>query len=488
MRSLAMLPTDFPFFHQSAFINGQWILGEPQARQTVTNPFDGSLIGSVPLLSAAQVQEAIAGAQAAQILWRQQPAENKAKVLRRWYELIEQHHASLAKLLTIEQGKPLAEAQGEIHYAASFVEWYAEEAKRAYGELIPSHKPDARIMVSRQPVGVVAAITPWNFPAAMITRKCAPAFAAGCAVVLKPAPDTPFTALALADLAQQAGIPDGLLQVVTGDAIEIGRVLTESKTVRKLSFTGSTGVGKLLMAQSANNVKKLSLELGGNAPFIVFEDADINAAIDGVMVAKFRNAGQTCVCANRIYVHDAVYDQFAAKLVDRVSRLNVGYGLDAGVNIGPLINDAAVAKVTSHIVDAQSKGAKVMFGALPEAGSRLFQPHVLTEVTDEMRVADEETFGPLAALFRFSSEQEVIERANATDSGLAAYCYTQSLRRAWHMSEALEAGIVGINEGLISTTLAPFGGIKESGLGREGAKHGLEEYLEVKYTLMGGLA
>lgn len=292
----------------------------------------------------------------------------------------------------------------------------------------------------------------------------------------------------MADLAQQAGIPDGLLQVVTGDAIEIGRVLTESKTVRKLSFTGSTGVGKLLMAQSANNVKKLSLELGGNAPFIVFEDADINAAIDGVMVAKFRNAGQTCVCANRIYVHDAVYDQFAAKLVDRVSRLNVGYGLDAGVNIGPLINDAAVAKVTSHIVDAQSKGAKVMFGALPEAGSRLFQPHVLTEVTDEMRVADEETFGPLAALFRFSSEQEVIERANATDSGLAAYCYTQSLRRAWHMSEALEAGIVGINEGLISTTLAPFGGIKESGLGREGAKHGLEEYLEVKYILMGGLA
>ncbi len=309
-----MLPTDFPFFHQSAFINGQWILGEPQARQTVTNPFDGSLIGSVPLLSAAQVQEAIAGAQAAQILWCQQPAENKAKILRRWYELIEQHHESLAKLLTIEQGKPLAEARGEIHYAASFVEWYAEEAKRAYGELIPSHKPDARIMVSRQPVGVVAAITPWNFPAAMITRKCAPAFAAGCAVVLKPAPDTPFTALALADLAQQAGIPDGLLQVVTGDAIEIGRVLTESKTVRKLSFTGSTGVGKLLMAQSANNVKKLSLELGGNAPFIVFEDADINAAIDGVMVAKFRNAGQTCVCANRIYVHDAVYDQFAAKL------------------------------------------------------------------------------------------------------------------------------------------------------------------------------
>ncbi|WP_195707057.1 NAD-dependent succinate-semialdehyde dehydrogenase [Vibrio metoecus] len=483
-----MFSTDFPFFHQSAFINGQWISGEQNARQRVTNPLDGSVLGSVPQLTGAEVQRAITGAEKAQVAWRNQTADTKAKVLRRWYELIEQHHESLATLLTLEQGKPLAESKGEIHYAASFVEWYAEEAKRAYGELIPSHKTDARILVSRQPVGVVAAITPWNFPAAMITRKCAPAFAAGCAVVLKPAPDTPFTALALADFAQQAGIPDGLFQVVTGDAIEVGRVLTESKTVRKLSFTGSTGVGKLLMAQSANSVKKLSLELGGNAPFIVFEDADINAAIDGVMVAKFRNAGQTCVCANRIYVHDAVYDQFAAKLVDRVSKLKVGNGLDEGVSIGPLINDAAVAKVTSHIVDAQSKGARVVFGERPQVGSRLFEPHVLTEVTDDMQVASEETFGPLAALFRFSSEQEVIERANATDSGLAAYCYTQSLRRAWRMSEALEAGIVGINEGLISTTLAPFGGIKESGLGREGAKHGLEEYLEVKYTLMGGLA
>lgn len=483
-----MLLTDFPLFHQTAFINGEWISGEQHIRHRVENPFDGSEIGSVPQLTTAEVHAAIAGAEAAQAQWRKQTADTKAKVLRRWYELIEQHHESLATLLTLEQGKPLAEAKGEIHYAASFVEWYAEEAKRAYGELIPSHKTDARILVSRQPVGVVAAITPWNFPAAMITRKCAPAFAAGCAVVLKPAPDTPFTALALADLAQQAGIPDGLFQVVTGEAIEVGRALTESKTVRKLSFTGSTGVGKLLMAQCANSVKKLSLELGGNAPFIVFEDADINAAIDGVMVAKLRNAGQTCVCANRIYVHDAVYDQFVAKLVDRVSKLKVGNGLDEGVNIGPLINDAAVAKVTSHIIDAQSKGAKVVFGELPKTGSRLFQPHILTEVTDEMRVASEETFGPLAALFRFSSEQEVIERANATDSGLAAYCYTQSLSRAWRMSEALEAGIVGINEGLISTTLAPFGGIKESGLGREGAKHGLEEYLEVKYTLMGGLA
>ncbi len=473
-----MLLTDFPLFHQTAFINGEWISGEQHIRHRVENPFDGSEIGSVPQLTTAEVHAAIAGAEAAQAQWRKQTADTKAQVLRRWYELIEQYHESLATLLTLEQGKPLAEAKGEIHYAASFVEWYAEEAKRAYGELIPSHKTDARILVSRQPVGVVAAITPWNFPAAMITRKCAPAFAAGCAVVLKPAPDTPFTALALADLAQQAGIPDGLFQVVTGEAIEVGQALTESKTVRKLSFTGSTGVGKLLMAQCANSVKKLSLELGGNAPFIVFEDADINAAIDGAMVAKFRNAGQTCVCANRIYVHDAVYDQFVAKLVDRVSKLKVGNGLDEGVNIGPLINDAAVAKVTSHIIDAQSKGAKVVFGELPQAGSRLFQPHILTEVTDEMRMASEETFGPLAALFRFSSEQEVIERANATDSGLAAYCYTQSLSRAWRMSEALEAGIVGINEGLISTTLAPFGGIKESGLGREGQSMGLKSTLK----------
>lgn len=483
-----MLVTEFPFFHQCAFINGQWISGESTHRHAVTNPLDGSLIGTVPQLSRAQIQQAIMGADKAQQIWRNQTAEAKAKVLRRWYELIEQHHQLLAILLTVEQGKPLAEAKSEIHYAASFVEWYAEEAKRAYGELIPSHKPDARIMVSRQPVGVVAAITPWNFPAAMITRKCAPAFAAGCAVVLKPAPDTPFTALALADFAQQAGFPDGLLQVVTGDALEIGRELTQSKTVRKLSFTGSTAVGKQLMAQCANSVKKLSLELGGNAPFIVFEDADLNAAIDGLMVAKFRNAGQTCVCANRIYVQDAVYDQFVTKLVDRVSQLKLGDGLVDGVTVGPLINDAAVAKVTAHITDALSKGAKRVFGVLPTAGSRLFQPHVLTEMSDDMRVASEETFGPLAALFRFNTEDEVIERANASDSGLAAYCYTQSLRRAWRISEALEAGIVGINEGLISTTLAPFGGIKESGLGREGAKHGLEEYLEIKYTLMGGLA
>jgi succinate-semialdehyde dehydrogenase/glutarate-semialdehyde dehydrogenase len=353
--------------------------------------------------------------------------------------------------------------------------------------MIPTHKADARILVSREPVGVVAAITPWNFPAAMITRKAAPAFAAGCAVILKPAPDTPFTALALAELAKRAGLPDGLLQVVTGDAISIGEVLTKSKTVRKLSFTGSTRVGKILMEQSASNVKKLSLELGGNAPFIVFDDADINAAVDGAMIAKFRNAGQTCVCANRIYVHDNVYEQFAAKLVDRVRKLKVGNGLDPDTQIGPLINDAAVAKVRSHIKDAVEKGAKVAFGTLPQDGSRILVPHVLTEMSDDMLVTREETFGPLAALFRFSSEEEVVERANDTDFGLAAYCYTQSLARAWRMSEALESGIVGINEGLISTTLAPFGGVKESGLGREGAKHGLEEYLEVKYTLMGGL-
>ncbi|ELH0896513.1 NAD-dependent succinate-semialdehyde dehydrogenase [Vibrio fluvialis] len=479
--------SDSALFRQQCFIDGHWVASENGKTSTVTNPFDGAVLGSVPDLTPNQVKRAIASAQEAQRSWAKETAATRSGVLRRWFNLIEQHKDDLAYLMTCEQGKALSEAKGEIGYAASFVEWYAEEAKRAYGEMIPTHKADARILVSREPVGVVAAITPWNFPAAMITRKAAPAFAAGCAVILKPAPDTPFTALALAELAKRAGLPDGLLQVVTGDAISIGEVLTKSKTVRKLSFTGSTRVGKILMEQSASNVKKLSLELGGNAPFIVFDDADINAAVDGAMIAKFRNAGQTCVCANRIYVHDNVYEQFAAKLVDRVRKLKVGNGLDPDTQIGPLINDAAVAKVRSHIKDAVEKGAKVAFGTLPQDGSRILVPHVLTEMSDDMLVTREETFGPLAALFRFSSEEEVVERANDTDFGLAAYCYTQSLARAWRMSEALESGIVGINEGLISTTLAPFGGVKESGLGREGAKHGLEEYLEVKYTLMGGL-
>lgn len=479
--------SDPNLFQQACFIDGQWVQSREGKTTSITNPYDNSVVGTVPELTAQQVTEAIASATLAQRQWAKQTAATRAMFLRQWFNLIEQHAEDLAQIMTLEQGKALKESKGEITYAASFVEWFAEEAKRSYGEMVPTHKADARILVSREPIGVVAAITPWNFPAAMITRKCAPAFAAGCAVILKPAPETPFTALALAELAKRAGLPAGLLQVVTGDAVMIGQLLTESPLVRKLSFTGSTRVGKILMAQSASNVKKLSLELGGNAPFIVFDDANINAAVEGAMIAKFRNAGQTCVCANRIYVHDSIYEQFTAKLVDRVRKLKVGNGLADGTQMGPLINDAAVNKVRSHIEDALEKGAKVAFGTLPEAGSRLFIPHVLTEMSDDMLVAHEETFGPLAALFRFSTEEEVIERANRSHFGLAAYCYTQSHARAWRMSEQLESGIVGINEGLISTTVAPFGGVKESGLGREGAKQGLEEYQEVKYTLMGGL-
>lgn len=479
--------SDPNLFQQACFIDGQWVQSREGKTTSITNPYDNSVLGTVPELTAQQVTEAIASATLAQRQWAKQTAATRAMVLRQWFNLIEQHAEDLAQIMTLEQGKALQEAKGEITYAASFVEWFAEEAKRSYGEMVPTHKADARILVSREPIGVVAAITPWNFPAAMITRKCAPAFAAGCAVILKPAPETPFTALAFAELAKRAGLPAGLLQVVTGDAVMIGQLLTESPLIRKLSFTGSTRVGKILMAQSASNVKKLSLELGGNAPFIVFDDANINAAVEGAMIAKFRNAGQTCVCANRIYVHDSIYEQFTAKLIDRVRKLKVGNGLADGTQMGPLINDAAVNKVRSHIEDALEKGAKVAFGTLPEAGSRLFIPHVLTEMSDDMLVAHEETFGPLAALFRFSTEEEVIERANRSHFGLAAYCYTQSHARAWRMSEQLESGIVGINEGLISTTVAPFGGVKESGLGREGAKQGLEEYQEVKYTLMGGL-
>ncbi|MCG3724323.1 NAD-dependent succinate-semialdehyde dehydrogenase [Vibrio cincinnatiensis] len=479
--------SDPNLFQQACFIDGQWVQSREGKTTSITNPYDNSVLGTVPELTAQQVTEAIASATLAQRQWAKQTAATRAMFLRQWFNLIEQHAEDLAQIMTLEQGKALKESKGEITYAASFVEWFAEEAKRSYGEMVPTHKADARILVSREPIGVVAAITPWNFPAAMITRKCAPAFAAGCAVILKPAPETPFTALAFAELAKRAGLPAGLLQVVTGDAVMIGQLLTESPLIRKLSFTGSTRVGKILMAQSASNVKKLSLELGGNAPFIVFEDANINAAVEGAMIAKFRNAGQTCVCANRIYVHDSIYEQFTAKLIDRVRKLKVGNGLADGTQMGPLINDAAVNKVRSHIEDALEKGAKVAFGTLPEAGSRLFIPHVLTEMSDDMLVAHEETFGPLAALFRFSTEEEVIERANRSHFGLAAYCYTQSHARAWRMSEQLESGIVGINEGLISTTVAPFGGVKESGLGREGAKQGLEEYQEVKYTLMGGL-
>ena len=478
---------DASLFRQQGYVAGHWVTAADNAATPVENPSTGRVIGSVPLLGYEETLSSIRAAQQAQKKWQQTTAKERAKILRNWYQLILDNGDDLAIILTTEQGKPLAEAKGEIAYAASFVEWFAEEAKRTYGEVIPSHKPDARIMVRKEPIGVVGAITPWNFPAAMITRKCAPAFAAGCAVVLKPAPETPFTALALAELANRAGVPAGLFSVVTGDAVDIGGALTKSKAVRKISFTGSTKIGKLLMEQSASTMKKLSLELGGNAPFIVFEDADLEAAVDGAMVAKFRNAGQTCVCANRIYVHEAIYEQFADKLVQRVVQLKVADGFAEGAAIGPLINQAAVAKVQNHIDDALAKGAQLKVGQPPEAGSNFFPPHVLTEATDEMLLAREETFGPLAALFRFSSDDEVIARANDCDSGLAAYAYTRSLQRAWRISEELESGIVGINEGLISTEVAPFGGVKESGLGREGARQGIEDFLEIKYVLMGGL-
>lgn len=474
-------------FKQQAFINGQWSDAFSGKTVNITNPATNEVIGHVPLMGVEETNIAIDAADKAYRLWSKTTAKHRSLILRQWYELIVSHSDELAHILTAEQGKPLAEAKGEIAYAASFVEWYAEEAKRLNGEIIPSHKEDARILVSRQPVGVVAAITPWNFPAAMITRKCGPAFAAGCSVVLKPAPDTPYTAFALAELAHRAGIPAGLFNVITGDAVKIGAELMSNKRVRKVSFTGSTAIGKLLMAQSAATVKKVSLELGGNAPFIVFGDADLSRAIDGVMVSKFRNAGQTCVCTNRIYVHSDVYQQFVEKLAEKVSTLTVGNGVDNGVTIGPLINRAAVEKVEKHINDAIMKGANLVIGTREASTNCFLQPTVLSNVTDNMLVASEETFGPLAAVFKFTDEQDVITRANNTDSGLAAYVYTQSLSRAFRVSEALEYGMVGVNEGLISTELAPFGGVKESGIGREGAHQGLEEYTEMKYTLMGGL-
>ncbi|WP_375753620.1 NAD-dependent succinate-semialdehyde dehydrogenase [Vibrio sp. HN007] len=478
---------DNTLFRQQCYLSGQWVDADNGSCTEITNPSDGSVIGTVPNLGAKETLQAIEDAQVAFKSWKKETAEHRSKVLRRWYELMMENADDLATIMTTEQGKPHPEAKGEVAYAASFVEWFAEEARRAYGDIIPTHKGDARILATKEPIGVVAAITPWNFPAAMITRKCGPAFAAGCPVILKPAPETPYTALALAELGERAGLPKGLFSVITGDAIEIGKVLTESKAVRKLSFTGSTNVGKILMQQSASTVKKLSLELGGNAPFIVFDDADIDAAVDGALIAKFRNAGQTCVCANRIFVQEGVYDEFAQKLTAKVAELKVGDGFEPGVKIGPLVNDAAVNKVKQHIEDACAKGAVVKYGTLPEEGSRLFVPHVLTGVTDDMLVASEETFGPMAPLFKFSTEDEVIERANDTEFGLSSYVYTQSLARAWKVGEVLETGIVGINEGIISTTVAPFGGVKESGLGREGSYIGLEEFLETKYMLMGGL-
>lgn len=466
-------------------IDGRW---KGDGVDPVVDPSTGEEIARVPRCGRAEVDEAIGAAKAAFAAWSGLLARERSAILRRWFDLVMGNSEELARLLTSEQGKPLTEARSEIAYAASFIEFYAEEAKRVYGETIPSHVRDGRIVVLRQPVGVVAAITPWNFPAAMVTRKLAPALAAGCTVVLKPAPETPLTALALAALAQEAGIPEGVINVVTGDGKEIGAVLCESSDVRALTFTGSTAVGKLLMAQCAPTVKRLGLELGGNAPFIVFDDADVEAAVQGAIASKYRNAGQTCVCANRFYVQAAVHDVFVKSLAAETARLKVGDGRLDGVHVGPLINRAVVAKVEQHIEDALGKGGRIVLGGtLRGRVGNFIQPTIIEGARADMQVATEETFGPLAAIFRFEDEQEVVELANATSSGLAAYFYARDLGRVWRVAEALEYGMVAINSGLLSTELAPFGGMKESGLGREGSRHGIDEFLEVKYLLMAGL-
>jgi succinate-semialdehyde dehydrogenase/glutarate-semialdehyde dehydrogenase len=478
---------DPSLLRQQAYVNGHWCEADSCARTEILNPANGELIGSVPNMGRAETRRAIEAAQAAQPAWRALTAKERANRLRQWFNLIMANQEDLARIMTAEQGKPLAEARGEIAYAASFIEWFAEEAKRAYGDVIPAHAGDKRILVQKEPVGVTAAITPWNFPCAMITRKAGPALAAGCAMVLKPAPQTPFSALALAVLAERAGIPAGLLSVIPADvdaSREVGGELCDNPIVRKMSFTGSTGVGIKLMQQCAPSLKKLSLELGGNAPFIVFDDADLDAAVEGAIISKFRNAGQTCVCANRLYVQDGVYDAFAAKLQAAVAKLKVGNGMLEGITTGPLINAEAVAKVQRHLQDALDKGATLLAGG-NSLGGNFFEPTIVSGVTVEMAVAREETFGPLAPLFRFNDEAEVIRQANDTEFGLAAYFYARDLSRVFRVAEALEYGMVGINTGVISTEVAPFGGMKSSGLGREGSKYGLDEYLEIKYLCMG---
>ena len=480
-----MLLKDPSLLRQQCYINGLWCDAESKETVAIANPATGAVIASVPVMGQVETQAAIKAAEAALPAWRALTAKERGAKLRRWFELLNENSDDLALLMTTEQGKPLAEAKGEVTYAASFIEWFAEEAKRIYGDTIPGHQGDKRLMVIKQPVGVTAAITPWNFPAAMITRKAAPALAAGCTMVVKPAPQTPFTALALAELAERAGIPAGVFSVVTGDAVAIGNEMCSNPIVRKLSFTGSTNVGIKLMEQCAPTLKKLSLELGGNAPFIVFNDANIDAAVEGAMIAKYRNAGQTCVCANRIYVQDGVYDEFALKLSTAVGKLKVGEGIKEGVTTGPLINAAAVEKVQSHLIDAIAKGASVIAGGKVHAlGGNFFEPTVLTNVDKSMRVAREETFGPLAPLFKFSDVDDVIKQANDTEFGLAAYFYGRDISLVWKVAEALEYGMVGVNTGLISTEVAPFGGMKSSGLGREGSKFGIEEYLEMKYICM----
>jgi succinate-semialdehyde dehydrogenase/glutarate-semialdehyde dehydrogenase len=472
----------------SAWLGGQWVNADSGTTFDVRNPASGETIAQVPLMGRAETERAIAFAATAQKQWRALAAKERSALLKKWFALIMLHQEDLAHILTAEQGKPLAEARGEIAYGASFIEWFAEEAKRVYGEVIPSPLNDRRLVVLKQPIGVTAAITPWNFPTAMITRKAAPALAAGCTMIVKPAEQTPLSALALAVLAEEAGIPGGVLQVITGDARQIGAAICESPVVTKLSFTGSTEVGRILMRQSADTIKKLSLELGGNAPFIVFDDADLDAAVEGAIASKYRNAGQTCVCANRLFVQDGVFDAFAKKLAVRVAQLQVGDGLSAGVTQGPLIDDAALAKVESHVADAIAKGAKLVAGGKRHAlGGTYYEPTVLTDVSPDSMIFREETFGPVAPLFRFKNDDEVIELANRTEFGLASYFFSRDIGRIWRVAEALEYGMVGVNTGIISNEVAPFGGVKQSGLGREGSHHGIDEYLEIKYVAMAGL-
>ncbi|MBY5443979.1 NADP-dependent succinate-semialdehyde dehydrogenase [Rhizobium leguminosarum] len=479
---------DPSLFRQAALVGDNWIEADPNNAIEVNNPATGEIIGLVPKLGAAETRTAIEAARLAQKGWAARTAKDRCAVLRKWFDLMIENKDDLGRILTLEQGKPLAEATGEIVYGASFIEWFAEEGRRIYGDLIPGHQPDKRIMVMKQPIGVVASITPWNFPNAMITRKAGPAFAAGCAMVLKPASQTPFSAIAIAILVERAGLPKGLFSVITGSAAAIGAEMTSNPVVRKLTFTGSTEIGTELYKQSAPTIKKLGLELGGNAPFIVFDDADLDAAIEGALIAKYRNNGQTCVCANRIYVQDGVYDTFAEKLAVAVARLKIGNGFDEGVILGPLIDKAALAKVEEHIADALGKGARILQGGKRHAlGGTFFEATILGDVTKDMAVAREEAFGPLAPLFRFKNEADVIEQANDTEFGLASYFYAKDLARVFRVAEALEYGMVGVNTGLISTAEAPFGGVKLSGLGREGSKYGIEEFTEIKYVCLGGI-
>ncbi len=480
---------DSTLLRHHAFIDGQWVHADGGDAFDVTNPADGAVIARVASVGAAETRRAIEAAAGALPAWKARTAKERAAILRRWHDLILAHQDDLAVLMTAEQGKPLAESKGEVVYGAAFVEWYAEEAKRVYGDVIPENAPGRRILATKEAIGVVAALTPWNFPSAMITRKCAPALAAGCTVVVKPAEDTPLSALALAELAVRAGIPAGVFNVLPClDPVPVGGELTANPLVRKLSFTGSTEVGKLLMRQCADTMKKVSFELGGNAPFIVFDDANLDAAVAGAMASKYRNTGQTCVCANRILVQDGAYDAFAAKLAEAVATLTVGAGLAGATQQGPLINDQAVEKVERHIADAVAKGARVVAGGKRHAlGGTFFEPTILADVTADMLCAREETFGPVAPLFRFATEDEAVRMANDTEFGLAAYFYSRDVGRCLRVAAALEYGIVGVNEGIISTEVAPFGGMKESGIGREGSYHGIDEFLEVKYICLGGL-